>query len=235
MNVVEKIPAIKFDRYRQSAPQVFEALRKLIISMELEPGVVLPRAELAEHYGLSQTPIRDALIRLAEDELVEIYPQHATVVSRIDIAAALEVHFLRRAIELEILRTLCDLPVTQHTILVAKLNTHLLVQKRCLDPLNYAALAESDLDFHKEMYEAAGVLNLWDLICQRSGQIDRLRRLNLPAKGKAQAIVKDHEAILDAIIKQDKSAAESALRTHLSGTLSFVKEIKALYPNWIKE
>jgi DNA-binding GntR family transcriptional regulator len=235
MNVVEKIPAIKFDRYRQSAPQVFEALRKLIISMELEPGVVLPRAELAEHYGLSQTPIRDALIRLAEDELVEIYPQHATVVSRIDIAAALEVHFLRRSIELEILRTVCELPVSEHTILVAKLNTHLLVQKRCLDPLNYAALAQADLDFHKEMYEAAGVTNLWELVCQRSGQIDRLRRLNLPAEGKAQAIVKDHGAILDALVKRDKTEAENALRVHLGGTLSFVKEIRKLYPEWVKD
>ena len=235
MNVVEKIPAIKFDRYRQSAPQVFEALRKLIIGLELEPGVVLPRAELAEHFGLSQTPIRDALIRLAEDGLVEIYPQHATVVSRIDIAAALEVHFLRRSIELEILRTVCELDVSEHTILVAKLNIHLLVQKRCLDPLNYAALAQSDLDFHREMYEAAGVLNLWDLVCQRSGQIDRLRRLNLPAEGKAQAIVKDHGAILDALVKRDKTVAENALRVHLGGTLSFVKEIRKLYPEWVKD
>lgn len=235
MNVVEKIPAIKFDRYRQSAPQVFEALRRLIIGLELEPGVVLPRAELAEHFGLSQTPIRDALIRLAEDGLVEIYPQHATVVSRIDIAAALEVHFLRRSIELEILRTVCELQVSEHTILVAKLNVHLLVQKRCLDPLNYAALAQSDLDFHREMYEAAGVLNLWDLVCQRSGQIDRLRRLNLPAEGKAQAIVKDHGAILDALVKRNKTAAENALRVHLGGTLSFVKEIRKLYPEWVKD
>ena len=235
MNVVEKIPAIKFDRYRQSAPQVFEALRRLIIGLELEPGVVLPRAELAEHFGLSQTPIRDALIRLAEDGLVEIYPQHATVVSRIDIAAALEVHFLRRSIELEILRTVCELQVSEHTILVAKLNVHLLVQKRCLDPLNYAALAQSDLDFHREMYEAAGVLNLWDLVCQRSGQIDRLRRLNLPAEGKAQAIVKDHGAILDALVKRNKTAAENALRVHLGGTLSFVKEIGKLYPEWVKD
>ncbi len=235
MNVVEKIPAIKFDRYRQSAHQVFEALRKLIIALELEPGAVLPRAELAEHYGLSQTPIRDALTRLAEEGLVEIYPQHATVVSRIDIASALEVQFLRRSIELEILRTLCELPEGEHALLVMKLLASLSLQKRCLEPLNYLSLAEADTIFHKEMYDAAGVSNLWHLVGQRSGQIDRLRRLNLPAKGKAQAIVNDHEAILDALIKKDKIAAEKALRSHLSGTLSFVKEIKTLYPDWVKD
>lgn len=234
MNVADKIPALKFDRYRQSAPQVFEALRGLIISLELEPGMVLPRAELAEHYGLSQTPIRDALTRLAEDGLVEIYPQHATVVSRIDIASALEVHFLRRSIELEILKVCCALPDNEHHELVAKLKLHLVRQRACLETMDFQVLAHADQDFHREMYEAAGVGNLYALVCQRSGQIDRLRRLNLPAKGKAQAIVNDHDAILQALIAKDRIAAEAALRTHLGGTLSFVKEIQKLHPDWIK-
>ncbi len=235
MNVTEKIPPIRFDRYRQSAHQVFESLRKLIISVELEPGAVLPRAELAEHYGLSQTPIRDAMTRLAEEGLVDIYPQHATVVSRIDIASALEVQFLRRSIELEILRTLCELPEGEHAVLVMRLLASVVFQKRCLEPLDYSSLAEADLAFHKEMYETAGVSHLWTLVCQRSGQIDRLRRLNLPAPGKAQEIVRDHDAIVNALMQRDTQAAESALRKHLSGTLSFVKEIKALYPDWVKD
>lgn len=235
MTIVEKIPPLRMDRYRQSAPQVFEALRKLIIGLELPPGMVLPRAELAEHYGLSQTPIRDALMRLAEDGLVEIYPQHATVVSRIDIDSALEIHFLRRSLEIEILKTCCLLPQSEHAELIHKLKTHLNTQKGSLEPLNFSALAESDQQFHREMYEAAGVASLWDMVCQQSGQIDRLRRLNLPAEGKAQAIVRDHGAILDALEKKDPCAAEAALRTHLSGTLSFVKEIRQLYPEWIRE
>lgn len=235
MTVVEKIPPLRLDRYRQSAPQVFEALRQLIIALELPPGMVLPRAELAEHYGLSQTPIRDALMRLAEDGLVEIYPQHATVVSRIDIDSALEVHFLRRSLEIEILKTCCVLPEARHAVLLMKLKTHLATQQSSLDPLNFSVLAQADQHFHREMYEAAGVPRLWDLVCQQSGQIDRLRRLNLPAEGKAQAIVRDHAAILDALEKKDQHAAEAALRTHLSGTLSFVKEIRQLYPEWIRE
>ncbi len=234
MHVLEKLPPLKLDRYRQSAPQVFEALRGLIISLELEPGMVLPRAELAEHYGLSQTPIRDALMRLAEDGLVDIFPQHATVVSRIDIPSALEVHFLRRSLELEILKTLCDLPDAEHAALIEKLKAQLRAQHACLEPLDYSALAHADEAFHKEMYVTAGVGNLWELVCQRSGQIDRLRRLNLPAQGKAQAIVKDHGAILDALAKKDKAGAEAALRVHLGGTLSFVKEIHSLYPEWVK-
>jgi len=235
MRVVEKIPPLHLDRHRQNAPQVFDALRALIIALELPPGTVLPRAELAEHFCLSQTPIRDALMRLAEDGLVDIYPQHATVVSRIDIASALEVHFLRRSIELEILHTLCEAPDALLVPLVEKLRLHLRIQKASLQPLDYATLAEADQSFHRDMYAAADVANLWSLVCQRSGQIDRLRRLNLPAEGKAQAIVRDHERILEALAARNQLAAQTALREHLSGTLSFVREIRKLHPDWIKD
>jgi DNA-binding GntR family transcriptional regulator len=232
MDVLQKIPPLKLDRSRQTAPQVFEALRELIVSVTLEPGTVLPRAELAEHYGISQTPIRDALMRLGEDGLVDIFPQHATVVSRIDTTAALQAHFLRRALELEILHTLCALPPDLLAGLVQRLQTALRRQREALSPLDVAALSVADQAFHRAMYEAAGVGPLWALVRQRSGHVDRLRRLNLPAKGKAQAIVRDHEAILAALSRGDAPAAQAALRQHLSGTLSFVGEIVQRYPAW---
>jgi DNA-binding GntR family transcriptional regulator len=233
MEVLERIPPLRLDRSRQTAPQVFEALRELIVSVALEPGMVLPRAELAGHYGISQTPIRDALLRLGEDGLVDIFPQHATLVSRIDIAAALQAHFLRRSIELEILHTLCALPPPAHAALVARLRALLRRQAEALQPLDFAALAAADQAFHRELYQAADVGPLWDLVRQRSGHVDRLRRLNLPARGKAEAIVRDHTAITDALERADAPAAEAALRQHLSGTLSFIDQVRQRYPDWI--
>ena len=78
----------KLDRTRQAAPQVFEWLRGSILSLQLAPGTALSRAELADRFELSQTPVRDALLQLAQEGLVDIFPQHATLVSRIDIASA---------------------------------------------------------------------------------------------------------------------------------------------------
>src|ERR1700716_1550016 len=98
--------AERLDRDRQAAPQVFERLRELIISLGLPPGSPLSRVALAEQFGVSSTPIRDALMRLDEEGLVEVYPQHATVVSRIDIGLAQQAHFLRQALELEIVKGL---------------------------------------------------------------------------------------------------------------------------------
>lgn len=228
-----KIAPPRLDRTRQSAPQVFEALRELIVSVQLEPGTVLQRAELAEHFGISQTPVRDALLRLGEEQLVDIFPQHATVVSRIDLSAALQAHFLRRAVELEILDTLCALADAPHAELVARLNASLAQQQAALDPLDVARLALADRAFHRDLYEAASVGPLWSLVQRQSGHVDRLRRLNLPDEGKPQAIVRDHRAIVQAIARKDAPAAEEALRQHLAGTLAFVDDIRQRFPAWI--
>src|SRR3982751_1691208 len=100
----------RLDRSRHAAPQVFERLREMILVLDLVPGTVLSRAELAARFGVSQTPIRDALLRLGEEGLVDIFPQHATVVSRINLASARQAHFLRKSIELEVVRTLASQP-----------------------------------------------------------------------------------------------------------------------------
>ncbi|CDS55048.1 transcriptional regulator, GntR family [Polaromonas sp. CG9_12] len=233
MTALANIAPLKLDRTRQSAPQVFEALRELIVSVQLEPGTVLQRAELAEHFGISQTPIRDALLRLGEEQLIDIFPQHATVVSRIDLTAALQAHFLRRAIELEILATLCELPDAAHRELMQRLNMHLAVQEAALNPLDVPELALADQAFHQEMYEAARVGPLWALVRRQSGHVDRLRRLNLPVDGKPRAIVRDHHAIVEAIARKDAQAAQQALRRHLAGTLAFVEDIGQRFPQWI--
>lgn len=233
MNALAKVAPLKLDRTRQSAPQVFEALRELIVSVQLEPGTVLQRAELADHFGISQTPIRDALLRLGEEQLVDIFAQHATVVSRIDLSAALQAHFLRRSIELEILATLCKLPDAQHQQLMQRLNANLAEQDAALKPLDVSKLALADQAFHREMYEAARVGPLWNLVRRQSGHVDRLRRLHLPDEGKPQAIVRDHGAIVEAIARKDAQAAEKALRQHLAGTLAFVDDIRQRYPDWI--
>ena len=98
--------ADRLDRDRQAAPQVFQRLRGMIISLELPPGSPLSRAALAGQFGVSSTPIRDALMRLEEEGLVDVFPQYATVVSRVDVRLAQQAHFLRQAFELEIVRML---------------------------------------------------------------------------------------------------------------------------------
>ena len=222
----------QLDRSRHAAPQVFERLRDRIVSLELAPGTVLSRTELAAQYGLSQTPVRDALIRLGEEGLVDIFPQHATVVSRINLRSALQAHFLRRSIELEVVRTLAQQP---DPALVERLRTSLRAQRAVRAQKDLQQFSLLDQAFHRTLYEAAGVPDLWDLVRRLSGHIDRLRRLHLPSEGKVAAVVRDHTAIVDAIEDAAPDEAQAAVRAHLSGTLGQVDEIKRAFPQYLSE
>ena len=218
-----------FDRSRHAAPQVFERLRDMIVSLELAPGTLLSRADLAAHFGLSQTPVRDALNKLGEEGLIDIRPQHATVVSRIDVAAAAQAQFLRRSIEAEVVRALVG---HADAALVDQLRAQIDVQAALMGSAGYLEFIAADRAFHRLMYVAAGVPDLFDLVRQRSGHVDRLRMLNLPSVGKQRAIVRDHRRIVDAIASGDAEAAQTSLRDHLSGTLGQIDAIRSAHPDY---
>lgn len=61
------------ERGRLAAIQVFDQLRDMILSLALAPGTVLSRSALARQFGVSQTPVRDALMRLSAEGLVEVF------------------------------------------------------------------------------------------------------------------------------------------------------------------
>ena len=224
---------MRLDRQRQAAPQVYEALRDHILALDLAPGTVLQRAQLARHFGVSQTPVREALIKLGEEGLVDIFPQHATLVSRIDIPAALQAHFLRRAVELELAHVLCEQPLATRRALVVQLRGHIARQAAAQAVADHRAFTIADRDFHRAQYDATGMAPVWQLTHQRAGHVDRLRRLNLPAKGKAQAVLRDHKAIAAALAAGDAARAQAAVRQHLAGTLTFGNEVRQRHPDWV--
>ncbi|MET0219083.1 MAG: GntR family transcriptional regulator [Tardiphaga sp.] len=225
-------PTERLERGRQAAPQVFERLRDTIISLKLPPGSALSRTALAAQYGVSSTPVRDALMRLDAEGLVEVFPQYATVVSRIDIDLARQAHFLRLALELEIVR---DLALHCSDGFVGDMKRALALQQELLEAGDFEGFMVADNAFHMQFYTAAGRDGLWTLVKSRSGHIDRLRRINLPSPGKAQDILKHHKLIVKAIKNGDADAAQEHLRAHLSGTLRDVDKIRARHPEYLTD
>jgi DNA-binding GntR family transcriptional regulator len=224
--------ADRLDRDRQAAPQVFERLRDMIVSLRLPPGSALSRAALAAQFGVSSTPIRDALMRLEEEGLVDVFPQHATVVSRIDVRLAQQAHFLRQALELEIVKALA---LKHVDALIDELNGTIALQQKFTRAGDFEKFMAADNDFHAQLYAATGNRALWDLVRSRSGHIDRLRRLHLPSPGKAQDIVRHHKLIVAAISANQPDEAQRHLRQHLSGTLGYLAEIRARFPEYLSE
>jgi GntR family transcriptional regulator, rspAB operon transcriptional repressor len=225
---MEKLPAKRtvpaVERGRLAAQDVLDRLRELILTLKLEPGAVLARAELARRFGVSQTPVRDALAKLSEEGLVEVFPQHATVVRTIDLAAAREENFLRRAIEMEI----------AHTLALSPDPAMLLALHDCLErQREYAAREERDAfvaaddEFHRIMYLAAGVPGLLAIVRRNSGQLARLRRALGAQRRKARKVIEEHRAILDAIEARQPDVARAMARKHLSDSLARIEKLSA--------
>ncbi|WP_343315578.1 GntR family transcriptional regulator [Brucella sp. BE17] len=222
----------QLDRSRQVALQVYEILRDRILKVELTPGTVLSRNALQLEFGISQTPVRDALMRLQEEGIVDVYPQYATVVARIDVDHARQAQFLRLSIELEAVRWLTDERSSETAV---ELGEILARQRAVASPETYNAFDSIDRDFHRHLYEKTGIAQLWTNVRRQSVHIDRLRRLNLPMPGKMQTVLSEHQAIVDGIASGRASVAEGALRKHLSGTLSIIDVIGAEFPDYIRK
>jgi DNA-binding GntR family transcriptional regulator len=216
---------------RSAATHVFQSLRQDIIALALAPGAVLSRAELQERFGLSSTPIRDALIRLQEEALVAVFPQHATVVSPIDLDKARQGQFLRLSVELEIVRTLATKP---DQVSVERLRSLIRQQSAFAKLGEHAAFTGADQTFHRTMYDFAGASDLWHVVSRHGGHMDRLRRLHLPVPGKMGDVVRDHKSIVDAIESGKPEEAQLRLREHLSRSLSFVKNLRASHPEYFR-
>jgi DNA-binding GntR family transcriptional regulator len=154
------------------------------------------------------------------------------VVSPIDLTLAHQAHFLRRSLELEIVRSLALNPDPR---LIARLSGILAQQQALMEANDLQAFEAADQDFHRHLYEAAQMHDLWVLVRSRSGHIDRLRRLNLPTPGKIQGIMQHHKLIVQAIADGKPDEAQHHLRDHLSGTLSHVGEISARYPGYVRQ
>jgi DNA-binding GntR family transcriptional regulator len=217
------------DRTRQIAPQIVEYLRERILALELEPGATLSRSGLQEQFGLSQTPVRDALIMLEEEGLVTVYRQHATRVSRIDIELARQTHFMRRAIESDAVRLLAESPSAATVTSLRMANA--LVRQRG-EEKDHPGFLIADRNFHLAIFKAAQLMELWPILRRHSGHLDRLRMLNLPNLG-TERVVRLHDRIVDAIETGDPGAAASAMREHLSRTLTMMDWVRREYPHFI--
>jgi GntR family transcriptional regulator, rspAB operon transcriptional repressor len=232
MSIATFKSARDFETARPAPEQVFDDLRQRILTLELAPGAAINRQALQAQFGLSSTPVRDALTRLSEEGLVDIFPQSATRVSLIDIAAAREAQFLRRAVEQEAVRILCAAPDRDF---VPELRAIVAQQEAVADTDDHREFVALDYAFHHRLVELAGAPDLFALVRRHSGQIDRIRHLHLPVAGKRREIVQEHRAIVKAVAAGDSGRARSRVREHLSHSLAYVATLKAEHPHFFRD
>ena len=91
-----------------SREYVTRLLKFNIINLYLHPGEAISENEIAAQLNLSRTPVREAFIRLAQDRLINVFPQKGTSISKIGESSGDEGRFIRRVVEKELVKELCQ-------------------------------------------------------------------------------------------------------------------------------
>ena len=128
---------------------VYETLKENIIRLNLKPGQSVSEKEISEMLNVSRTPVREAFVKLAQEELLEVYPQRGTFISLIDLDHVEEVRFIRELLERASAKLAAENP--QNVDLVS-LKENLQRQRFCIDEKNYEKLFELDEELIKQEY-----------------------------------------------------------------------------------
>ena len=210
------------------APQIYELLRRAIITLAMLPSEALSEKELAQQLGVSRTPVREALIRLADEGLIEILPQRGSFVAPIKLAEVEEAQFIRQALEVAVVRRLA----TQDTSAFQALaRANLDAQKQAVEEGALERFLDLDEAFHRLLCEQAGLPRSWRVIQIVKLQMDRIRYLSLPETGQLQLLLDQHGAIMDAICRGAPDEAGMQLTIHLQEVLRTVRRLSERRPD----
>ena len=203
------------------AAQVHEILRRSIITMRLRPRKKVSEAELALQLGVSRTPVREALIKLAEDRLVEILPQRGSFITPIRLHEVLEARFIREALEIAVVR---EAAASGRAEVLGRLENLLQAQRAAARDKDLERFLELDEAFHHTLSESIDKQRSWRLIQSVKHQLDRVRYLSLPEPGNLALLIRQHAAIAQAVVAGKPEEAETLMRAHLREVLRFIEQ-----------
>lgn len=199
------------DRHRSATDQVHAALRQAIVDVRLAPGSQISENSICRQFSVSRTPVRAAIQRLSEEGLVDVYPQVGSFVAPIRLAGLQDSHFIRRSLEIALLREVAALwkPEMSRTMrdIVAE-------QERFIRAGDGDGFFRADEEFHHMFGTFAGREGVWQAILAAKVPLTRFQRSWQTAE-RLPDVISEHLAVVDALDRGDPEGAEQALVTHL--------------------
>jgi GntR family transcriptional regulator, rspAB operon transcriptional repressor len=200
--------------------RVYEALRHRICTLEFAPGAPIRKEEIAAEFGVSRAPVNDAIAKLAEEGLVDVFPQHGSFVAQLRAEDVREGLFIRIALEVEAIRRAAAL---RDDALNAELQANIAAQEAALAADNLDELYRLDQAMHKIISAAVSSPRTEKILDAARAPLDRMSQIVYPMEGRPQTTVREHRAIVDAIASGDPHFAAAAMRAHLTAFLTVVE------------
>lgn len=218
MNALSRLgsvaPALK--GRRTTSGYVAECLRSAIQSGVLQDGTELNQVALAEHFGVSRVPIREALSALEAEGWITSRAHYRAVVQALspdrvqqilEVRALLETHLISKAVKHIDARRLKDLYALCDSM--DKIRDH-------------GKWVEANRRFHRGLLESANAEMIVDLVEQMTAQVERYLRLHGASPMREKQAGAEHRAILDAVAGRNVRLARDLIRAHIASTKDLV-------------
>lgn len=210
---------------------IYRVLKENIMNLNLKPGEMIGEIELSKTLDVSRTPLREAMVQLIEEKLLEVFPQKGSFVSKINLNLVEEAIFIRELCENKILKIAClD---RKNMDLIMELEKNIEYQKIILnfnkDLYEFFML---DNQFHYILFEYYNKKNSWKAIKRLSTHYDRLRLLDALEKINIEATFEQHQEIVNTIKAREISKIEALIEKHLLNYKVLIKKYKKKYPEY---
>ncbi len=197
--------------------RVYDLVKRRIVSNELPFGTKLSEDNLARQLGVSRTPIREALNRLAQEGLVTVSPGRGAFVATLSFDDMVQLLEIREALEGMAAR-LASSRITKSTL--NKLRELLEVGAPERERNGYKGYLDADREFHDAITSACGNHHLSRLMRSLRDRIQMLRYRSVILPGRARKSFREHLQIIDALNRRDADLAEERIRTHIRNVQS---------------
>ncbi|HHV32425.1 GntR family transcriptional regulator [Caproiciproducens sp. LBM24188] len=203
-----------------------------IMDLTLEPGSTVSVQKLADLYGVSRTPAREAVIRLQRADLVKIFPQAKTMISKINLARIEQEQFIRKSLELALVD---DFLKNCSPLVIDAMEYVISVQKKYVKSGKYKELMAADNNFHRIIFETAGQNLAWNTINDVLSHYNRLRMLSNKIEGIDQNIINEHESIVTAVKNRNAGEMRVTLTVHLEKVHSQLGSLQEQYSGYFED
>lgn len=193
----------------QARAIIESSLREAILDGRLPSGTALRQQELADLFGVSRMPVREALRQLEAQSLLDVVQHKGAVVAPLITSSAVETYALRSVLEGFALRLSIPLLDDNDLALAAQYIEQLEGQT------NYAEIARLNRLFHMSLYHKAPNAKLLDLVERELNEEERFLRFHLSSMGLGKLTQDDHRAMLAAAAAKDVAQAVHLLEEHL--------------------
>jgi len=212
---------------------VYNYLYENIIDLTFQPGCGLSENEIGGLLNVSRTPVREAMIQLAKEDLVAIVPQIGTFVSLIDPTLVEESRFMRETLEIAVIKLAAG---NINTDTLVELAENLKRQRVEIKAGNYREFLDYDDNFHKIIFSSLGKERTWQAIVQMNAQYKRVRVLRLltTETSRWEEILTEHENLYKALKSKDAHLAEVMMKDHLTKSVFHLDELKLEHPSYFK-